>query len=302
MITQSTVFILGAGASASIGFPVMSELKRKILDAPRRAHSIRLPDEFTEFDSAVTRLVTAYGRSGLVSIDRFLESRPEFAVLGKRLIASVLLPIESTVFPRADHQGTWYETVFQAMYEDFESFPKNRVSFVTFNYDRSVEYLLATMLANSSGRPIGDSLRQVLKLRIAHVYGSLAQEPLFSPDQTHIQVDKSSVAMNTASCGIRIMSEDRQDQVKEMLDAQMWIREAQRIIILGFAFDPTNVSRLGFEPDGLTSRRMRASIFASAFGLGEPMRRQLETMGVHPSVLGLPTQNCEAFLKECVSL
>jgi len=54
-----------------------------------------------------------------------------------------------------------------------EEFAENRVSFVTFNYDRSVEQFLFTSLKNTFGRPDGNTSQVLQKVPIVHLHGRL---------------------------------------------------------------------------------------------------------------------------------
>jgi hypothetical protein len=94
MIEKSTVFVLGAGASAPYKFPLGRELSRIIT---------RLAHGYPHFETLVTNgfgagqitaLRDAFSKSGVNSIDAFLEHRTELIEIGKAVIATVMIAFE----------------------------------------------------------------------------------------------------------------------------------------------------------------------------------------------------------------
>jgi hypothetical protein len=93
MITVPTVFVLGAGASAPYGLPLGIQLRLDIfknytMDTDRSVHlfnttKFRRPD--------IDKFVDALRYSGLLSVDAFLERRPEFMEIGKSMMGVELL-------------------------------------------------------------------------------------------------------------------------------------------------------------------------------------------------------------------
>lgn len=111
MIIKPTVFILGAGASASYNFPLGSELKNQIIDSltsnftsinnySGQTGQVQTNSDIDFFESAgydeskLNALREGLKFSGQNSIDAFLENRPEFIALGKLIIAKKLLGYE----------------------------------------------------------------------------------------------------------------------------------------------------------------------------------------------------------------
>jgi len=94
-------------------------------------------------------------RSGRSSVDAFLEHRTEFLEVGKAAIAALLLPCEKeeSLFD-LNRDSRWYEYLFQKLNAGFEDFANNRIAFITFNYDRSLEFYLFTALKHAYGNPM----------------------------------------------------------------------------------------------------------------------------------------------------
>ncbi len=162
MITTPTVLVLGAGASYPYGFPTGVDLKRLICEqfSTTRAVASQLlgclnpegtkfaPDEFSKFREA-------FLKSGQPSVDAFLERRPEFLDVGKLAIAFCLMPFEkeeNLYYPDPSRGGDWYEYLSVKLNSSFEEFGQNKLSIITFNYDRSLEQYLLNSLINLHGK------------------------------------------------------------------------------------------------------------------------------------------------------
>lgn len=142
MISKPTVFILGAGASKPYGYPLGWELRERILALPDDCELFpkldHAPNEFIQFKKALAE-------SPAESIDAFLEHRDEFTRIGKHAIAAELLKCEQRErLYDPGNEDDWYRYLFNRMTAGvrFDHFLQNEVSFVTFNYDRSLEEYL----------------------------------------------------------------------------------------------------------------------------------------------------------------
>jgi len=61
-------------------------------------------------------------------------------------------------------RGDWYQYFCDKLNTSFEEFDQNKISIITFNYDRSLEHSLFTALKNSYGKNDRDC---ALKLKIS---------------------------------------------------------------------------------------------------------------------------------------
>lgn len=244
MITSPTCLVLGAGASAPYGFPLGVGLRRDILDLSDNSAvdfgvvEARQLGDFMQFKQAF-RLSTA------ASIDSFLAENPQFADIGRRAIVTVLLPYESrSNLWQEGLEDDWYRYLLQSMSCSWEEFGRNRVTVVTFNYDRSLERFLSVALANWYGKSEEAAAAMIDSLEITHVYGSLGSLDAKSPDFVGYGDRLSHYNVGKAADLIRIVPDARHlggqiEKAQQMLDA------ARNICVLGFGFDATNVARLG---------------------------------------------------------
>ncbi len=163
MIRTPTVLVLGAGASEPYGFPTSEQLLEDIVDASQQIRNNPIGRwlvqcGFSEPD------ITHFGRelqySKRPSVDRFLELRgDEFLKIGTTAIAVALIPKEHQGVLMRFRKGEgyrreldWYKYLWKSMDAPFEEFGENRLSIITFNYDRSLEFYLFSSLKASYGK------------------------------------------------------------------------------------------------------------------------------------------------------
>lgn len=180
------------------------------------------------------------------SVDAFLEHRSEFMEVGKAAIAAALIPHEDARRLGRRDEMHWYEYLFMRMRAAKEEFINNRVSFITFNYDRSLEYFLFNVIKNTYGISDEESAKTLSSIPIIHVHGDLGLLPFSANGGQAIR----RYAMNTrhdlitiAKDRIKIVHEDI-DNDGEFVRAQHELGNASKIILIGFGFNETNIVRL----------------------------------------------------------
>jgi hypothetical protein len=123
------------------------------------------------------------------SIDQFLKDRPEYSLIGRICIVFCISRYEDKnseyfiptipessldyVFP----DFGWYEYLWHKMTENVDSieeFKKNRITVITFNYDRSLEFYLFRALKSKFDKHDAEIADVFKEIEIKHVYGKLA--------------------------------------------------------------------------------------------------------------------------------
>lgn len=101
-------------------------------------------------------------RSQQSSIDAFLEHRPEYIAIGKTAIALFILRAEQekSLFDFDSREKGCYQYIFSKLSSKWDEFNHNAIGFVTFNYDRALEYFLFTSIRNT----YNEALKNVQKL------------------------------------------------------------------------------------------------------------------------------------------
>ena len=244
---KKTVLILGAGASCGYGFPVGSGLRQMILNLrDDRDASIAM----TFGQQSIRQFTDAFRASQIYSIDSFLGRRSEFVGVGKAAIAYVLLQSESKadVF-NEENPDHWYQYLVNKITTDaWDSFDPSWLSIVTFNYDRSLIYYLATAIQHTYNKSLEEVVQRLRSLEIVHVYGSLGDPFQFGKNFSipfgDIREDNFHIYVKEAAKELVIIPEGR-DESPTVEAAQRRIQSAEQIGLLGFGFDPTNIRRLG---------------------------------------------------------
>jgi hypothetical protein len=299
MITTPTVLVLGAGASKPYNYPVGQELVDKIvLDAGGSATPLHKDLTQCNIPAALIKTLRDELRvSGRQSIDAFLESRPDLIKVGRLAIASELLGFEEE--DRIYATSDWYQYLFNRMCDSHqsESFGESKVSIVTFNYDRSIEYCLFTALRKSFRKSLGECIENFEKIRIIHVHGRIGHSLRESLEECDINIrgmpkyqiagrvgppdsrediwryGKSrthDVVLRSAN-NIKIIHEAN-DDTEEFCDAREHLNQAETICFLGFGYHHLNLRRLLKGIDGLSGK----NVWCCGFGMTDAEKKPVE--------------------------
>lgn len=274
MITLPTVLVLGAGASADYGFPSGRSLLLQICNSLGAQEDVGLKK---------TLLDLGFGRNEIgpfamelrfsmqPSVDAFLENRPEYMEIGKAALAGCLIPYEDpgVLYQRAV-KLTWYEYLFNQMGASIDEFKSNQISFVTFNYDRSLEYFLFAALESSYG--IGEErvVELLSSIPIIHVYGQLGLPQYLSEDGRAYGPKLTQEAIKKCVAEIKIIPE-LADETEEFRQAHKLISKAERLCFLGFGYHRTNVLRLRVNEKFPGNR-----LLGSAYKMKDDERRRIK--------------------------
>jgi hypothetical protein len=163
---------------------------------------------------------------------------------------------------------------------------ENRVSFVTFNYDASLEYQLWRSLTSIELLKSQDVEKFLSSDRFFHVYGSVRGDPIVYAPVLDIKeakmVDNISSADDltvlkildrsyAASKGINtIESVDKTNNEKGLKEATTRLQTAKLVYILGYGFDELNNKRCGLDPyvsaGYVGSRQIAKTVLATNYG------------------------------------
>jgi hypothetical protein len=251
MIKNSTVLILGAGASCPYGLPLGAELRNSICGMADGHSALAFAlHKYADIDiEEIKNFARQFQRSHIKSIDAFLAKRSEFTDIGRLAIAAALIEKENPEkLLNAIDTEHWYSYMWNLMIQDINDISQlqfNKIKFITFNYDRSLEYFLLVATRNTFGVD-DEKAQQALKgLGVLHVYGSLGNfHYLPSAGARQYLDDLNQKSLHTAANGIEIIPEARDDG-KAFMSARSLCAEAVNIGFLGFGFDPLNIDRLG---------------------------------------------------------
>lgn len=265
MIDIPVVLVLGAGASRPYGFPLGGELVREAINNSSELEPI-LAGIHDALAMQLDEFLTNLRAANPTSIDAFMAAHsPRFDGIGKAVIAYHLIKNEDPEkFDDVSPEVDWYQHFLHEMLlsNDFDGFGFNKITILTYNYDRSLEYSIFKML-----RGLGhsdDDCRQALRwLNIRHLHGQIGYLPEIHdegrPYESRVDVARLKLAM----WGIRdIPKSVENDPVFQ--DTCEPLRKAKHVIFLGFGYLDQNVANLN-----LQENRMRNTSYWGT-GVGVP--------------------------------
>ncbi len=239
-----TVLVLGAGASAHLGFPLgpklCSEIIQNTSDPNLKSFTDLLAMGFPR--QIILSFHDQLDKSFPRSIDEFLSDRAEYIDVGRAVIAQVLTRHEDEKVLRS-RDNNWYGLLRNLIRQDLD---RNKFSplIVTFNYDLSLYKFLYDFLSSTFQRfATMNTLDE--GVRILHVHGRLGYLDFEkrTPSRTYARRGSPTDILE-ASRGIRVPSQLENDYGRDMLIAQEAIKQAKRVIFLGFGYDETNINRI----------------------------------------------------------
>jgi hypothetical protein len=275
MITKNTLFILGAGASVPYGYPTGAGLRSYICgsfqNAYRRLFLPKKPgaDQETKDETEKAQeFVDVFFKSSTPSIDLFMARNRKFSEMGKKAIVVAMMEHEKeSRFREKAHypEQDWYTHLYEKMTEgmitpdSLPEFKKNKVNFITFNYDRSLEQFFYESLRNSfSASPEEEIIKAFGSMTIAHVYGKLGALDWESRKGTKYRSGCNLGLLKRAYQNIRTIYEVGPNDCAEMKEL---IAQASRVFFLGFGYAKENLDAIGVA-ELLAGNR---NIFGTAF-------------------------------------
>jgi hypothetical protein len=245
-ILKQTVFVLGAGANKNYGFPLGIELRDKVISKLFSRPFHKLLMELGHSEAEIEALRDELRYSAHTSVDAFLEHNPAFLEIGKRAIAATLLPREDghRLFPPgANAAEHWYEYLINKMGVGTKAWARNRLSVITFNYDRSFEHYFTEVIRHRANVPPHQAYKLFQQVRLLHVHGSLGNYPPGEPEGLAYETPPTRESVAAAAEGILVVSEVK-DTLPTFAEAEKLLSAADHIHFIGFGFLPANVRRL----------------------------------------------------------
>lgn len=257
MIEKNICLLLGAGASAHLGFPlgktlnhkIMGELK-KIKDGTSEISEIEKLNSPEERDQFYEKLEMGDWDSP----DALLEDYPQYYDTGKFLICKVLADKEKQS-DFVENMG-WYQNLIKAIrVGNIEELKENKLSIVTFNYDRSIDYRLHKYVQVQFDIRDRDQSWGIVEesFDIVHLHGTIGKYPVYEYGTQNNIFGRSR--------DIKIISEVESEASyrddgfvnDSFKKASELLHNADRVVVLGFGFAKDNVNRLQYFTETDTS-------------------------------------------------
>lgn len=301
MIRSQTIFVVGAGASFELGLPLGDTLLEGIgkglnytVDPFGRSGDgdQRVYREFEREAQKTGRSLAKYIEAAWrvrdaahlgLSIDNVIHQQKDdelFSWCAKLAIAQRILMAESKSSLRVHEnnrrmtwpevRGTWLGGFAQLLVQDVEK--RNvenifdKVSVISFNYDRTIRRFLPYALASQFALALNFANEVSGKLKIFHPYGSLGKLPWEgSGDANEFGCQRcslASVANNILTFTERVADDE------SLAEMQAAISSAKRVVFLGFGYLAQNMELLTRGVEGQARQ-----VLGTSYGLSDPDRQ-----------------------------
>lgn len=246
------VLILGTGSNADYVFPNGNQLVTKIRD--------EFPVDYDTLSDGqghdAHKLAEAIRGISRPTIDDFLADRPDWAEKACWGIAHILFKCErrAIAFLQSE-KNNWYRSLWSWLAPPGEvpKFPQYKVSILTYNYDRSLEYFLfaTTKYASKPSRSEEYLRKLVNKVPIVHLHGRLGRLPWQKGDKIPVVPfgpDPSSSSywgqVLDAANSIKVVHQPGVENSREFKRALEILITADMVIFMGVGYHETNMRRL----------------------------------------------------------
>ena len=266
MKPKHTLFFLGAGSSVSFGLPCSEPLIREICDDLKKESPLKiyLRDEIKIAEDKLEIFGHSFIEAVCTSVDEFLEARSELKNIGKYVIGAKLISYEN-IDVLNSNMDNWFRLFLNETLQNCRNY--NNVSdklklfnFYTLNYDRTIEQIIFLLFRSKyfnpdAGFPNIDFLLNSAAGRVVHAHGMLGSLSL-NTDKRSRPYNNSLLDAETFKNICNHLS--FWDDVKNLnpfdpiLNA--YIKNAERIIFLGFGFHPGILKR--FDPNILKGKEI----------------------------------------------
>jgi hypothetical protein len=304
MLKGQTLIVVGAGASAELGLPTGSDLKKniaKLLDIRFDDWGSRLISGDHQICDALRAHVSGGGinphlhaawriRDALpqaISIDNFIDCHQDDALLticGKLGIVRGIPKAEKKSALYVDPRGqkrhpnfaafsdTWFEPIMQLLTQNCQlaglQERLSRLTFVIFNYDRCVEHFLYHGLQSYYGIPDGEAAKLLRTLTIYHPYGAVGSLPWEGgANRIEFGGEPGANGLLQLAAEIRTFTEGTDPASSDIQAIRSKIRGADVSLFLGFAYHSMNLSLL--RSDGPHIDPSSARYFGTTYGMSQ---------------------------------
>jgi hypothetical protein len=255
MITKPTVFLTGAGASSEFGYPLGSQLlidiQTEILNHSTQLGGINLSNFRWPVGVAEDfrlRLLRSVPRS----IDSFIQLNPNFKELAQFCISFSLLNAEkeTLVFSRSSNylHFIWHEMINGV--KNIDDFKMNKVSFVTFNYDRTIEFFFQNAIVNLFPNVTTEEAIAIIKsFPIIHIFGDLnPDETLNERSDKYFQYGRGVLPIGNNSVNKTFEISKNlsllHDSEHHFDEAFSVMQTSEQIFIMGFGYEDSSFDKL----------------------------------------------------------
>ena len=272
---MKTTFILGAGSNRELGFPLGKEMYQNaindiLFDSNSVLYAVLAEfNEKNELGAKFMQFAKDLKQARLSSIDEFVIKHPIYQIIAKIVISYYLIEKENSKNVDDLTAGHWYNYIWENLYErDVANFPKSKISFITFNYDRSLEYFLYKTIATIYENDIKINKGKITlidlinRIPIRHVYGRLGNLEIENENDKNFlaygyefvilptedvkeeKIKRLVPMIRKAINGFELILNNRNNSTERISEILDLINQSNQIVFLGFAFSKDNMKVL----------------------------------------------------------
>ncbi len=287
---ENTVLVLGAGFSMPYGYPSGERLLANI--TYDRTTNEAFSKSLIDYDG--------------YSIDKFLNEVQNFQTEGLQLIAKHILEAENT-----SHNPNKDEDVIRYLLNEISEDNYKNIRILSFNYDRLFEWKFLTRLkAKYKNKDAACDI--FADLKIHHIHGrmpKLRDLEKIDPHELHCKYALQNASPEHKQFVYDELTRIAPEELKTIYTNSKdpdsltidWLKWADRIAFLGFAFDDLNMSKLGFNTHDIKYYLDHKTIVGTRLGLPPTKVKSIEKK--YPFLKGnLWNLNCKALFEQEFSL
>tara|TARA_R110002096_G_scaffold416576_2_gene619252 strand:+ start:70014 stop:71093 length:1080 start_codon:yes stop_codon:yes gene_type:complete len=308
-MSENTVFVIGAGASAEADLPTSVNLLEKISPKLKFTREVfdweggdyQILAALKSFCQANGEHIDTYAQAGsqihealplALSIDNYIDNnrgKREVELCGKLAIVQSILEAEKgsifyfdinkNVFDidYSSLKGTWYLSFFQMLTENCEfselKHRFNSITLIIFNYDRCIEHFLIHAIKKYYPVGLAAAKEMVEELNIIHPYGQVGG--ILSASEHNNTIFGAKLQFDRLlklADEIRTFTEASDIDATNRSKMHSKLSAADRLIFLGFGFHELNMQLLTPETGGIETFPEYfgfPNCYASSFGIEE---------------------------------
>lgn len=204
-----------------------------------------------------------------MSIDNLIEAlEDDYAeIVGKAGIATVILNGERSSKLSRNHRAgydvdhsqivdSWFPSLVKILTENVKKSQVadvfTDVEFITFNYDRCLEHYLPSALSRYYGLHVAEMQKLVADVPVHRAYGQCGKLPWMKGDLPVVGFGECKARNISAVAGQLKTFTEQREEGDEILAMRRAIREADRVVFLGFAYHRQNLELLATRVDSDT--------------------------------------------------
>lgn len=191
----------------------------------------------------------------------------------------------------------WLQYVYQKMDCDINDIGKNKISFITFNYDRTIERYLSNTIKYTHGITENEGREALSSIPIIHINGSIGS--LDQSDEKYVSYESEELQKivnlyRDGMLNLKFYHESDEELSNEIIQ-NIYLRH-DSFVFIGFGYHLDNIEKLGEISLGAKN------VYGSAYGLKEAEKAAVSDNFRGKIKLGFDDQKVLDFIKYHVVL